>query len=210
MNMNNNDYMDRHKRILSIVSHLGLNKRRKGMILQRRPSQLLSPTHSTQGEQEDILQVARKRLKPIKLKKALVEQKMMDEVDNKFELLKYEEEADENSAYKHIQRSLQKIEEQQIMGYAFIDVKKRNFSFQQEPFPDIQVQPIKEQNLFEKRYKQLKAVPKSMVDIKIKLDDILNKTKQYSFDQRMSMTTFNSLKTQNKLIQQRTSSYFQY
>ena len=31
---------------------------------------------------------------------------MMDEVDNKFELLKYEEEADENSAYKHIQRSL--------------------------------------------------------------------------------------------------------
>lgn len=47
MNMNNNDYMDRHKRILSIVSHLGLNKRRKGLILQRRPSQLLSPTHST-------------------------------------------------------------------------------------------------------------------------------------------------------------------
>ncbi|CAD8152961.1 unnamed protein product [Paramecium octaurelia] len=105
------------QRILNIISHLGLNKKKAPFQSSTRQGYLNLESYfinhnNVKKEEQDILIVKAKELlsKPVKRKHIRSESQLVQKIPEQYDMLK--QYADENSGYDHIQLSLVKLQEQ--------------------------------------------------------------------------------------------------
>ncbi|CAD8153832.1 unnamed protein product [Paramecium pentaurelia] len=213
--MSNNNYIERHKRILNIVSHLGLNKKKSSIpaFEKKRLSQsriIFYKPEQCQEEEEDQLILKAKEVlsKPVKRKLIRSESQLVQMISDKYDMLK--DDPEENSAYHHIQLSLMKLQEQEILGQ-FHEVKQ-NLRMSKTSYPDpitIPQQKVQIQNMFEKKCSQHTVESPQENTIRQKINDFLYKTRESFKDFQADVSNYKNLKQHHRLYKQRTATYFQ-
>ncbi|CAD8174156.1 unnamed protein product [Paramecium pentaurelia] len=213
--MSNDNNIERHKRILNIVSHLGLNKKKSSIpaFEKKRLSQtriVFYKPEQQQEEEEDQLIIKAKELlsKPVKRKQIRSESQLVQMISDKYNMLK--DDADENSAYNHIQLSLLKLQEQEILGQYHELKPNLRMSKTTYPLPiTVTQQKVQIQNMFEKKCSQhIIQSPKDNT-IRQKINDFLYKTRESFKDFQVDVSHYKNLKQHHRLYKQRTASYFQ-
>ncbi|CAD8065971.1 unnamed protein product [Paramecium sonneborni] len=213
--MSNNNNIERHKRILNIVSHLGLNKKKSTIpaFEKKRLSQsriVFYKPEQCQEEEEDQLIVKAKELlsKPIKRKQIRSESQLVQMISDKYDMLK--DDADENSAYNHIQLSLVKLQEQEILGQ-YHEVK-HNLKMSKTSYPAPITLPqtkVQIQNMFQKRCSLHTIESPKDNTIRQKINDFLYKTRESFIDFQANVSHYQNFKQHHRLYKQRTATYFQ-
>ncbi|CAD8072718.1 unnamed protein product [Paramecium sonneborni] len=214
--MSNNNYIERHKRILNIVSHLGLNKKKSSIptFEKKRVSQtriVFYKPEQCQEEEEDQLIVKAKELlsKPLKRKQIRSESQIVQMISDKYDMLK-DDETEENNAYHHIQQSLVKLQEQEILGQ-YHEVK-HNLRMSKTSYPDPVTVPqtkLQIQNMFEKKCSQHTVQSPQENTIRQKINDFLYKTRESFIDFQADVSHYQNFKQHHRLYKQRTATYFQ-